>query len=138
MACRQHEPRRRPLPGRQPAQGSHLRLPAGQGPLPRHAGGAGLRRKPVEVRVAALKALFFVRSLAGDRQQRSRENDLTAAGAVAGRRIRVAFKDGEVLVETTQGYDHSRPGFFVVPVDPKSNNVRCFVVAAATQEVGFL
>ncbi|HEX5760925.1 MAG TPA: hypothetical protein VF121_17190 [Thermoanaerobaculia bacterium] len=94
--------------------------------------------RPVEVRVAELKAVFFVKSLAGDRERRSRENDPAAAGAGAGRLIRVVFKDGEVLVGTTQGYDRSRPGFFVVPVDPKSNNQRCFVVAAATQEVAFL
>ena len=39
---------------------------------------------------------------------------------------------------TTQGYDKSRPGFFVVPADPATNNERCFIVAAATSEVSFL
>jgi len=43
-----------------------------------------------------------------------------------------------VMIGTTQGYDRNRPGFFVVPVDPASNNERCFVVAAATQEVSFV
>jgi hypothetical protein len=90
--------------------------------------------KPVEVRVADLKAVFFVRSFAGDpRHQRSNE----AAQAAAGRRLRVAFNDGEVMVGTTQGYDRSRPGFFLVPVDTAGNNERCFVVAAATKEVAF-
>jgi hypothetical protein len=41
-------------------------------------------------------------------------------------------------VGITQGYDRARPGFFVVPVDPLSNNERCFVVVAATEEVSFL
>jgi hypothetical protein len=90
--------------------------------------------KPVEVRVADLKAVFFVRSFAGDPQhQRSNE----AAQAAAGRRLRVVFNDGEVMVGTTQGYDRSRPGFFLVPVDTAGNNERCFVVAAATKEVAF-
>jgi hypothetical protein len=92
--------------------------------------------RPVKVRVAELKALFFVRSFGGD-AQRAKVNDADTAPA-AGRRIRIVFKDGEVLVGTTQGYDPRRPGFFVVPVDQESNNERCYVVAAATREVGFL
>jgi hypothetical protein len=57
---------------------------------------------------------------------------------VAGRKLRIVFKDGEVLVGTTQGYQPGRQGFFVVPADAKSNNERCYVVSAATQEVGFV
>jgi len=56
----------------------------------------------------------------------------------AGRRIRAAFKDGEVLVGTTTGYQSNRPGFFIVPADAGSNNERCYVVSAATKEIDFL
>ena len=90
---------------------------------------------PTEVRVPDLKALFYVKSFEGD-PKHQRSNDPSQAGA--GRRLRVVFKDGEVMVGTTQGYDRSRPGFFVVPVDTAGNNERCFVVAGATQEVAFL
>jgi hypothetical protein len=90
--------------------------------------------KPVEVRVADLKAVFFVRSFAGD-PQHQRTNEAAEAGA--GRRLRVVFNDGEVMVGTTQGYDRSRPGFFLTPLDTAGNNERCFVVAAATREVAF-
>lgn len=93
--------------------------------------------KPVEVRTRDLKALFFVKTFEGDPQHQEPAAPL-AAKVGAGRRIRVTFKDGEVLVGTTQGYDRSRPGFFVVPLDPDSNNERCFVVTASTQEVSFL
>lgn len=93
--------------------------------------------RPVEVHVPELKALFFVKSFEGDPLYHERTEPSPGAPA-AGRRIRVVFQDGEVLVGTTQGYDRSRPGFFVVPVDKASNNERCFVVAAATKEVGFL
>jgi hypothetical protein len=48
-----------------------------------------------------------------------------------GRKIGVVFKDGEVLVGTTQGYDRSRPGFFVVPADAESNDERVYVRLAA-------
>jgi uncharacterized protein DUF6982 len=93
--------------------------------------------RPVKVHVAELKAIFFVKSFDGD-PQRPKANEAAAVEAGAGRRIRIVFKDGEVLVGTTQGYDRARPGFFVVPVDRGSNNERCFVVTVATQEVGFL
>lgn len=91
--------------------------------------------KPEPVRVADLKALFFVKSFDGDAAHKD-SNDPSAAGP--GRRIRVVFKDGETIVGTTQGYDKTRPGFFVIPSDRGSNNERCFVVAAATSEVTFL
>ena len=48
------------------------------------------------------------------------------------------FKDGEELLGTTQGYQPDRPGFFVIPADPESNNERCYVVASATEEVSFV
>ena len=98
------------------------------------AGQAG--GKPEEVRVADLKALFFVKTFEGDPQHK-KSNEPLPGPAGGGRRIRVVFKDGEVLVGTTQGYDRSRPGFFLVPTDASGNNERCFVVAAATQEVAF-
>jgi hypothetical protein len=81
-----------------------------------------------------LKAVFFVRDFDGDRR-RPRSNVFPAGRPVVGRKIAVRFADGEVLVGTTVGYRPERPGFFLVPADPESNNQRCFVVAAATSEV---
>ncbi len=92
--------------------------------------------KPMEVRVPELKALFFVKTFEGD-PQHHKSNETPPGAALIGRRIRVVFKDGEVLVGTTQGYDRTRPGFFLAPVDPGSNNERCFVVAAAIKAVAF-
>jgi hypothetical protein len=93
--------------------------------------------KPVEVRFAELKALFFVRDFAGSQPSRERK-ELGPHTPGAGRRIRVVFKDGEILVGTTHGYQPGRLGFFVVPADPESNNERCFVVSSATEEVSFI
>lgn len=92
--------------------------------------------RPVEVRLADLKALFFVKDFAGDPQHK---DEADASQPVAGgRKIRVTFKDGEVLLGSTQGYQPGRPGFFVIPLDLKSNNERVYVVSAATQEVSFI
>jgi hypothetical protein len=92
--------------------------------------------KPAEVIVAELKALFFVKSFTGnpEHEEPSEFPEKTAAG----RRLRIIFKDGEIMAGTTQGFDRSRPGFFVLPVDSHSNNERCFIVTAATDKVLFL
>jgi hypothetical protein len=83
---------------------------------------------------AELKALFFVRDLAGD-ARRADTNEFTPGRPAPGRKIRVEFDDGEVIVGTTQGYQPGRPGFFVYPADAASNNERCFVISAATRRV---
>jgi len=93
--------------------------------------------KPVEIRTMELKALFFVKDFAGDPDHHEL-NEFDASRAPVGRAIRVAFKDGEVLVGTTTGYQRGRPGFFLEPADTDSNIERCYIVAAATEEVSFL
>jgi len=93
--------------------------------------------KPLEVQVAEVKAIFFVKDFAGNRE-RKKVQEFPAGKPVVGRKIRVVFQDGETLVGTTQGYDATRPGFFVIPADPASNNDRCFVVTRATKQVSFI
>jgi hypothetical protein len=92
---------------------------------------------PVEIHTKDLKALFFVKDFAGDPQHVKR-NEFDPSRSPTGRKIRVVFKDGEVLVGTTTGYQPGRPGFFLVPADADSNNERCYVVAAAAREISFL
>jgi hypothetical protein len=98
---------------------------------------AGPGAKPLEVRLTGLKAVFFVKDFAGDPHYQDRQ-DFDAYRIGAGRKLRVRFRDGEVLVGTTQGYLPGRPGFFLIPADPKSNIERCYVVTAATTEVSFV
>ena len=93
--------------------------------------------KVVTVRHLDLKAVFFVRDFAGDPSHR-RTNEFPADRPVSGRKIRVVFSDGEILIGTTQGYTPGRAGFFVVPADATTNEERCFVIAAATREVNLI
>jgi hypothetical protein len=88
----------------------------------------------VPVSQAQLKAIFFVRNLAGD-PKRSDTNEFNPAWPALGRKLRVEFADGEVLVGTTQGWQPNRPGFFMFPADVRSNNERCFIITAATRQV---
>jgi hypothetical protein len=93
--------------------------------------------QPLEINTNDLKALFFVKDFKGDPQHKE-GNEFDPSHPPAGRRIKVVFNDGEVLVGTTTGYQPNRPGFFIVPADTSSNIERCYVVAAATKEVSFL
>ena len=91
----------------------------------------------VEILVKELKAIFFVRDFTGDYQYDERK-EYVQGDKPSGRKIEVTFKDGEVLVGSTLGYDPSRPGFFFFPVDPKSNNIRVFAVTTAVKKVRYL
>jgi hypothetical protein len=93
--------------------------------------------EPVEIQVKELKAVFFVKDFAGNPQHKDRL-EFDPSRVPAGRKIKVVFADGEVLVGVTQGYQPGRPGFFLVPADPQSNIERCYVVTGATQSVGFV
>jgi hypothetical protein len=93
--------------------------------------------KAVEVQLMDLKAVFFVKDLMGQ-PGRVKKNTFDPGSPVQGKRIRVVFQDGETLLGTTQTYQPGKPGFFVVPLDPGSNNERCFVVSSATKEITVL
>jgi hypothetical protein len=47
----------------------------------------------------------------------------------------VRFKDGELLCGYSLTYSVDREGFFMFPADPKSNNIRIYVLVGATTEV---
>lgn len=89
--------------------------------------------KPVDVQVADLKAVFFVKSWEGN-PRRVKSNDFARA-AGQGRRVVVTFTDGEILAGFTVGYAPDKPGFFLLPVDPAGNNTRVFVVVGAVKKV---
>jgi hypothetical protein len=50
-----------------------------------------------------------------------------------GRVVGVHFKDEEIMLGTTIEYDSKRLGFFLVPLDQESNNMRIFVVTRAVE-----
>ena len=93
--------------------------------------------KPMELHIADLKAVFFVKGFSGNPDYNDKK-EFDPAKSSVGRKIRVVFKDGELMVGTTTGYQPDRPGFFVVPADVDSNIERCFVVTSATQEVSLI
>jgi hypothetical protein len=86
----------------------------------------------VEVALADLKALFFVRSLEGNPAYNEDPTpdpaDPRARGSTV---IRIRFKDGETLVGLTINFPPTKTYFYMTPVDPKSNNIRMLVNRAS-------
>jgi hypothetical protein len=103
---------------------THLHL------TPDHNGG-----ETMFLAVSQLKAVFFVRDFEGDP---SRVDRSEFDNAQHGRKVEVAFEDGEVLRGTTLAYRADGSGFFVSPADAGSNNMRVFVSPGATLHVKFL
>lgn len=93
--------------------------------------------KIVEVNVKDLKALFFVKDFAGNAAYNERKQ-FREGQQITGRKVRVTFKDGEVLVGTTIGFDPKRQGFFFFPADPETNNTKIFAVLSAVSKVEFI
>jgi hypothetical protein len=90
----------------------------------------------VQVKTGELKGVFFVRDLLGNRlRNKGRRFPALDQGPNTGRRIAVLFDDGELLVGYAQTYSPERAGFFVFPADPNSNNIRVYVLRAATRQV---
>ncbi|MBI3457568.1 MAG: hypothetical protein HY002_17450 [Candidatus Rokubacteria bacterium] len=93
----------------------------------------------VVVWLGDLKALFFVRDLEGDPAYRERKEldpaDLRRVGA---RPLEVRFRDGETLVGLATGYSIRRNFFFMVPADPRSNNIRILVNREGAESVTLL
>ncbi|MGH7535433.1 MAG: DUF6982 domain-containing protein [Gemmatimonadales bacterium] len=87
-----------------------------------------------QVLVRELKAVFFVRDLVGNPARQDGQK-FPSGEATAGSHVEVRFHDGEVMVGTADSLTTDSMGFFLIPADPESNNLRAYVVAAATRAV---
>lgn len=92
--------------------------------------------KVSEVLFSDLKALFFVKSLEGKQDHPSAKEGIEEKTEPVGQmKVKITFFDGETLLGTTQGYTLEREGFFIVPLEEHSNNLRIFVISKAVKEV---
>lgn len=90
----------------------------------------------VEVTLAKIKALFFVKSLAGKKEHQ--EGKVPAAGdprLVGAKRVRVGFADREEIIGLMNRYPPITAFFFLLPIDPASNNIRILVNKAAVKQL---
>ena len=91
----------------------------------------------IEVSIDDLKAVFMVGDFDGQPQYKERKKYVDGEKP-SGQKVEVTFRDGEVLVGSTLGYDLKRQGFFIFPADPKSNNIRVYVVSSFVEKVRYL
>ena len=94
-------------------------------------------QESVEILLRDLKGVYFVRDFGGRADYDDRKQ-YPPGERPSGRVVEVTFIDGEILVGSTLGYDPKRPGFFVFPADPKSNNTRVFALSKAVLLVRYL
>lgn len=94
------------------------------------------------VKISDLKAIFFVKSFEGDKKYSDRK--AFTQPTVSGKRVFVRFFDGESMMGYIEGklpwekgffLEQKKGGFFLVPVDNRSNNTKVFVVAGSVQDV---
>ncbi len=96
-----------------------------------------------KVRLKELKAIFFVKKFEGDKNHREKKS--FAGTKSACRKVFLRFKDGEALTGCLEGETPWKTGFFLepmkengfflIPVDEKSNNIKIFVVTSAIRDV---
>ncbi len=101
-------------------------------------GSEGQGGKVYEVLFSELKAVFFVKSLEGRKGPPSlkglleEEVEEESSGSL---KVKITFFDGETLVGTTYGFNPEREGFFVIPMERDSNNLRIFVISSAIKNI---
>ena len=90
----------------------------------------------LDVSVADLKAVFFVRDFSGSHDRTKPRGFLAAPAETSkGKKVAVLFRDGELLCGYTLAFSPDRAGFFLVPSDTGTNNLRIYVVTAAAAQI---
>ncbi len=103
---------------------------------------------PLQINTEDLKAIFFVRDFMGNPDYK--EQKRYGISEKIGKRVYIKFKDGEVMLGYLlgelpwergfylNGNKEKKAGFFIVPVDRQSNNIKIFVVAKAVKDITVL
>ena len=90
----------------------------------------------VEVKLADLKALFFVKDHQGNAKHNEAANPTPGdQRLVGGHKLKVRFHDGETIIGVANRFPPLGRFFFMLPIDPKSNNVRILVNRDATSSI---
>jgi hypothetical protein len=97
------------------------------------------------VKIEDVKAVFFVKSFEGDHEYK--EKKFYSSKKNKGQRVFVKFRDGEALVGFLEGevpwkrgfflsrQESGLKGFFLLPADEDTNNIKVFVVSSSVDDV---
>ncbi len=90
----------------------------------------------IEVTLSEVKALFFVKTATGRPDYNDAKEVAPGDSRIMGARLaRVVFADGEEIVGLMNRYPPITPYFYMLPVDPLSNNIRILVNRAAVKKM---
>ena len=93
----------------------------------------------IEIPLRDLKALFFVKTLEGRPEYQETKTPVPGDPRLVGtKQVRVRFSDGEELVGLMNRFPPNTSFFFVLPIDPESNNIRVLANRAFVDEMGEL
>lgn len=102
-------------------------------------------KKTQTIPALILKAIFFVKTFEGNSNHK--EKKIYRLRQSKGKKIFVKFNDDESMVGYLQGNvpwnkgfflskpDKGKEGFFIVPVDEDSNNIKVFVVYSSVNDI---
>jgi hypothetical protein len=92
--------------------------------------------KKVAVDLANVKALFFVKTPGGRPEYQEAKGQSAGDSRLLGtKRVRMVFADKEEIVGLMNRFPPITPYFFVLPIDPQSNNIRILVNRAAVMQM---
>src|SRR4026209_1838685 len=90
----------------------------------------------IEVALKDMKALFFVKTAKGNPEHKESFDPVPGDSRLVGaKRVKVVFADKEEVVGLMNRYPPITPYFFMLPIDPKSNNIRILVNRAVVKEM---
>lgn len=100
----------------------------------------------LKVRLKELKAIFFVRRFEGDRTYQEKKS--FSGTRPNSKRVFVKFRDGENMIGFIEGEipwqrgffleSMKEKGFYLVPVDEASNNVKTLIITSAVLDVAMI
>ena len=88
-----------------------------------------------EVNIVGIKSIFFVKDFEGKKLFSYKYKDNIPD---VGRKIKIAYNDGEIIIGYVFGYSPKHQGFLMTPADLDGNNLRIYAVATAIKKSRFL
>lgn len=95
------------------------------------------REQIVHVKLSEVKLIGFVKEFDSDGAVTHRPSPPLQYVAVPGKRVLLKFRDGEEMVGMTSLESPPKQGFFLMPLNPNSNNNRVFVNPGALASFHF-
>lgn len=111
-------------------------------PVNNHISVVDERLNEQDIQLNELKAVFYVKSFEGNKHY-SEKKSFTKTSQ-KGKKILVRFKDGERLIGYLEGdvpwqkgffLESKKGGFFIIPSDDQTNNMKVFVVSTSVTNV---